>query len=500
MARRVAFVAALVAVLVDAGWTLALVGARLVDEDGAIYWYAAREFAHLRFREPFFYGQAYHHLGEAFIAAPVVAAGLPPWLILPGVSALIGVATWVVLAALAWRRGASGLAVLLLGAPLVLPVGYGILLQRFFGMGLLLVVLGVWLLDGATSSRRSAAAGFLVTLGVGLVPSSLLPAAAGLAWVAIGGGGVLPWRGLLGGAAAAVAVVGLGKVFHLLDPAWAVHPAPAIHASWNLFASGVRDLPRHLGRVTPRAVFHPGVMLGVVAGVGVAASFRRRWDVAIPAAIASIGTLLALAVDKAHEGTSSVFFAYERMFLGFPVAIGILAVAAAGAWRGWASARAAILCMFAVIAIAGVRWISLPGDVGAELADRRIVLDLGEVEGAVAACAKAEAAARAEGTDLVLYLAHRTLAYTCGALAYGRVGTLYPLYERRTWIIREEADRKREVFVVPDVDAGSVCPVILARVPGSSCGTGTLGVMVVRSTPISAVDLARALGVPVRRY
>jgi hypothetical protein len=188
------------------------------------------------------------------------------------------------------------------------------------------------------------------------------------------------------------------------------------------------------------------------------------------------------------------------MFLGLPVALGFVVIAAAGAWRGWASTRAAILCLSVLLAVVGIRWTSLPGDVAAELSDRRIVLDLGEVKGAIAACSTAEAAARAAGTNLVVYLAHRTLAYTCGALAYGRVGTLYPLYERRTWIIREEANRKREVFVIPDVDASSVCPVVLFRIPGSSCGTGVLGVMVVRSAPISAVDLARAIGVPVRSF
>ena len=44
-------------------------GVRHVDQDVAIYWVAAKELAHLRLHEPFFYGQAYNHLAESALAA-----------------------------------------------------------------------------------------------------------------------------------------------------------------------------------------------------------------------------------------------------------------------------------------------------------------------------------------------------------------------------------------------------------------------------------------------
>jgi hypothetical protein len=118
----------------------------------------------------------------------------------------------------------------------------------------------------------------------------------------------------------------------------------------------------------------------------------------------------------------------------------------------------------------------------------------------VRVCAAAEAAAKAEGTDLVVFLAHRTLAYACGALEYDRIKTIYPHYERRTWVIREEARRRRDLILVPDVDVESVCATVLERIPGASCGTGAGGFMVVRMPPMSVVDFARSIGVPVRRF
>ena len=196
LARNLSLGAVLVAALADAVWNLSLTGVRLVDEDAAIYWYAAREFARFRFREPFFYGQAYHHLGESLVAAPAVAAGLPPWIALPAVSMLIGLATWAVMARLAWRRGAIGLAILLLGGPLFLPAGYAILQQRYFGLGLLLVAIraprGLHRLVGPARCAR-------------WVPAGAWPAPGAKRGAPRGGGAGVARRGAPEGAAVALA-------------------------------------------------------------------------------------------------------------------------------------------------------------------------------------------------------------------------------------------------------------------------------------------------------
>ena len=431
-----------------------------------------------------------------------MGAGLPPWIALPAVSALVGLVTWAALARLAWRHGAFGLAVLLLGGPLFLPPGYAILQQRFFGLGLLLVALGLIAADAPTSARRSVFAGFLLSIGTALVPNSVVLASVGLAWLVVAQQGEFRWRHWLIGSFAGAALYGIGQLFYVLDPAWTVHPAPALHLGWAPLLTGIFNLERYMGRVTPSAFLHPGFLLAAMGAVAAAGAARRRWEMAAPAGILAAVAIMALAITKVHEGTPSVFFAFDRMFLGVPLGLGIVAIGAAGpgSRRSPTSAKVVMACGLVVLGAAVWRWTSLPRDVAAEHSSHRTVLNLGDVPGAVAACHVAEAAAKAEGADLVVFLAHRSLAYACGALAYGRITTLYPPYERRTWIIRDEARRQREVIVVPDVDVDSVCEAVLKRYPLASCGVGAQGALVVRMESVSVVDFVRSIGVPVRKF
>ena len=499
--QPLAIVAVGLAVVADGAWHVWLTGSRLVDEDTAIYWYAAREFARFRFREPFFYGQAYNHLGEALVAAPLVAAGVPLWWALPVVSMLICLATWAVLARIAWMRGAPGLALVISGAPILLPAGYAILQQRFFGMGLLLVAIGLALLQSVASSSRTILAGLLVGLGVLLVPNAAILAAVGLAWIWARPGARPGWRWFLLGTTAGILLHGAGRLFYVVHPDWVLHPAPTLAWRWELLTEGLAELPRHMARVTPQVVAHPGVMLGIVVVVAAWAGWRRRWGAALPSMVLVLASVAALALEKVHEGTTSVFFAYERMFLGIPPAVALVAIAVVDSdlFPRGRSVRAVALAAVAILVAVGWRWTNLERAVAVEQADRRTPLDLGGVAGAREACRQAESAARAEGTDVIVFLAHRTLAYSCGALAYDRVTTIYPLYERRTWILRAEAARMRTLFVVPDVDAESFCAGVRRLLPDASCGGGPAGSVVVRAQPLSTIDFARVLGVPVWR-
>ena len=43
--------------------------------------------------------------------------------------------------------------------------------------------------------------------------------------------------------------------------------------------------------------------------------------------------------------------------------------------------------------------------------------------------------AESEGAPLAVWDREKTYAYACGALLYGKVQTLFPPYERRTWLL-----------------------------------------------------------------
>ena len=490
---------------VDAWRTLSLVGFSHLDEDVAVYWYAAVEFAHLRFREPFFYGQAYNHLGEALLAAPLVAMGVPLWIGPVLVSTAIGLAPWGALALLAWRRGAVGLAVLFLGAPTLMPVGYTILLGKFFGFGLFAVALAMLAADFARSPGLRLAAGFLAALGVGVVPNAALLAVVAVAWMFVSvphgdraGRVRLVVLGLAGGAG----VVALGRLFYILRPPWNLHPSPALEFHWTLLVDGMIHLSRHLGRVTPTVFAHPAVPLLAVAGVAIMAARRYRWEAAAPAFSLLAIVPTALAVGKVHEATPSVFFAYERMFLGVPLALGVIALATVGAglWRGGASARSVIIATAVVVAAGLFKQASLETEVASELRIPQGVLSRVEVVDMRATCDAVERAARATGAGLAVFLVDRTPAYACGALAYGKLTTIFPSYERRTWILQEEAVRPRDALLLVDVDPEAACRRVALLEPGALCGPVGAEMVVVRYRARSAIDFLRSLGVDVRRF
>ena len=503
--------AAAVASLAVAARTLSALTARVVDQDQAIYWYAVEEFSRFRFREPFFYGQAYHHLGEALLAVPVVALGVPPWIAVPAASVAVGLATWAILAWMAWRRGALGLGVALLGVPAVMPFGYQVLLSRMFGGGLLLVAVALLVAVSSSSPRRWTTAGFLAALGVALVPNAGLFALVALAWLATTTlRSRKDWALLGGGIAAGVALHGVGRLFYVANPGWVVHEAPTVEFGLDLLAEGLVNLPRHLGRVTPGVLIHPATLLGAMLIIGAIALRRRTWEVLAPAIATVLLTVGSLAVAKAHVASPSAFFAYERFFLGLPLAAGVVALAVVGAWSRSRPAWpwSPLACAACVLALAAPRQVMLEQGVARERAMRPAVgdgnalvavLDLVDVEEVRRDCAGIEASAARLGAELVVFSTSNTRAYACGALSYGKVVTLFLGQERRTWILLEEASKTREISVLADVWPSRACRSI-ERIPGYSCTPGGSSWVVLHHKAATVLQLAHDLDLGVRPF
>jgi len=489
--------------LVAAERALHLVALGHVDEDVATYWYAAQEFAHLHFREPFFYGQAYHHLGEALLAAPLVAVGAPVWVVPTLVSTLVGLTPWVLLAVVAWRRGLCALAVLFLAAPALMPAGYGVLLTRFFGMGLMLVTAALTIAELGRAPARWVVVGALVTLGVLSVPNALLLAAPVGVWL------LLRARrgrrdGLLFAAGVGVGAVAwaLGRWFYALHPSWALHPAPVPRLRWELLRDGLQHLPRHLTRVTPEILLHPAVPLVGLAALAVLAAVRRRATVALAAGATLSTFLVLLATERVHNATPSVFYSYERAFLGMPLATAcVVLLAAIEGLIPRPRGRLPPILGAAVILGAAIWGLFQAGpELSREGAIPETVLDDARTPDLVRSCRSIESLALSTGADLVIFAVHRTGAYGCGAISYDRLTTLFPPYDRRTWLLLGEAHRTRDRLLLVDVEPSPTCRLVRTRVPGARCqAAGSNGVLV-SDGPGSSIDFARWVGIPVRAF
>lgn len=100
---------------------------KFVDEDQGIEWYAARELLRGHLHEPCFFGQSYNSNIEGYLAAPLVAAGMPYLYAVPLVTVLLGLLPFLLMAAVAWRRRQPVVAAISLMLPAVLSTRYGII-------------------------------------------------------------------------------------------------------------------------------------------------------------------------------------------------------------------------------------------------------------------------------------------------------------------------------------------------------------------------------------
>lgn len=427
-------IAVLGASLTLAWATLDRFGARFTDEDQTIFWIAADEIGHGHFREPCFYGQAYNTLWEAVLAALPVRLGANPAWVVPVIALSAGLAPYALLGAIAARKSPWwGLVVS--AVPLLLPVHFWLLscLASYNG-GVLCAAVGVVVLD-RFDTRLGRCGGFwLLAFALWLNPNSLLlvlPAAA----IAIRRAG---WGSAWGvpGAALALGIVGASRAFYSIHPAYRLHVSDRTGGSLDLLAEGLRHIDLFWTPDSPESPFGP---LGAVLVVAVAAAAiwrRSRLDaLAIASGIAI--AVFALAAGKVHDGIGTVFFDRARMFLALP-ALAAFSVAWAVRSGAWGDPKAFGWVALMAVATLG-KLAALPAEID------RLALESGPVNPVRVAdlvdrCDQIARLAQDAGARTVLFEpeSERPLDYGCAARLYGRLTTLHPRYERRTWLFLDK--------------------------------------------------------------
>ncbi len=92
-----------------------------------VTWNCAYDYSQGVFHEPFFYGQAYNYMIEAFLAVPLLWSNVPIHIALPIVTSLISLLPFVVLAIIFFRRDYIFWSCLTLAIPVLLPLEYNLL-------------------------------------------------------------------------------------------------------------------------------------------------------------------------------------------------------------------------------------------------------------------------------------------------------------------------------------------------------------------------------------
>ncbi len=424
-----------------------------VDRDQALMWYGARELMHFRLHEPCFYGQSYNSLFESLCALPLLLLGLPFHVALPVATSLLTLAPFVLLAAVSWREGEILKAATLLSLPLLLPLEYGMLtsMPRGFVTGTFFAALGAVAVVGADTRLRPATvalASFCLVVGLWANPNAALVALPLLGMLAAR---VFSNRRLLLafliGLLPGCLVHGLSRLFYALHPAYDIFGQARPSFAPNRFVAALGELDRFFGSYAPLAWGQGWIAPFLLATLVALLIRQRRWAWALALSAGTSFTLLALGLDRVHQGIDNIYWSSARMFVAVPVlvALGLGAVRFPVRHRHMLMA-ALVACASASVAVKGLSLddrirphLRLSGPVTAT--------SISELE---RTCQRLASISRQRQIALVVlgfkrdvHIEHE-VAYACPCLEADLPETLLLPMERRTWRLLDEWDAVRD--------------------------------------------------------
>lgn len=470
---------------------------RYLDKDQVLLWYGARDFLNGEFHEPAFYGQAYGTMIESLLAVPLLGMGASYPVALPLVTSLLGLLPFLLVSGLAWRSGRTAQACLVVGLPLLMPVEFGVLtsMPRNFVTGLALASIATVALFTSGNRWALTAAGFFCTMGLWANPNAApLVLAIGMSLVLSHARRPRASLYLATGVAPAAAWVLLVRRFYAAHPEFAFHSLPPLRFSVARWVDGIAHIDRFLGDVTP-VLWGSGwfLVLTLVALTGLLA-WQRQTRPAVALGSAALLTVLALGLNKIHDGEATIFYSFSRMFLAVPVLMALFVSRIRLHEKAVRYTVAAVLVGCTLLSV--VRYASLPARIN-DYTTTRGRVNAVSVQELRDDCLSIKDATERYGADLVvLGLLRDTneheINYGCHCLVDGFPPTYLPVFERRTWRIQEESHLIRETILFYRLLRPDDTPEPLQRIDSET--------LLLRENRLATNDLLSRMGIPIRNY
>jgi hypothetical protein len=289
--------------------------------------------------------------------------------------------------------------------------------------------------------------------------------------------------------------------FYAAHPQRVVHNPMPLAFSVSQLGRALADLSVPLGHFVPIIDAGWPVLAGLTALV-VVLCVRRDWPVAAAGAAGLVLLVGSLGVTRVELDLHSVFFPASRYYLAVPVLGAVLAaqVAQTASGRLGLAARlptAAVVLLLACAIGLVVRSASLDAATERALAKTYPVF-VARVDELRVLSRELAVAAESCDADLVLVSDYPLLVFNYGVpvLTDGRVETLFPTYERRTWRLAHETRAVRPRMMVmtggrPDIERNlqRLGAQRLAQLPGLWC---------VEAGGRTPLEIARLAGIEVR--
>jgi hypothetical protein len=302
-------------------------GFRYVSNDDLVIWEGAIDLSQGLLRWPYFYGQDYAPLLEAWLAVPFLKFGVPLRIIMPLVSSLLTLLPFWSFSLWHSKRKEYAWAALFAAMPLLLPTEYGVMtsVSRGWVTGLGPLALLPWAADVKKIGTRALLLGLIASAGWYLNPNSVIFSVPFClnAWLSF----EKRVRAVPLVIAGAIPFVVIQYVSQLYCAAHADRVVHTIH-DWKMdFHPEL--VPEDLGMLNTlfastfpfsNALSQLGpILLPVLV---VIALFRRRWWVALALFSAVAIILFSFCFAKIQDGGSHPFYGCSRMFVAMPLLIG----------------------------------------------------------------------------------------------------------------------------------------------------------------------------------
>lgn len=292
-----------------------------VDMDQIFMWYALKEIQEGNFHMFRYWGQNYGTMLEAWMATPFY--GIEPSVLLPIVSLVLLLIPFALIAIKVnpGRKFESFFLIICFLA--FLPPEYIIMgaMPRDMVSGIFITSIALLFIKN-NNWYNYLIVSFLIILGWSFNANSILFGSTLLSYFFFK-------KSSINWVSKSIWTTGgiiLGLSLHLyIQYYYSHHPEMIVHHQWKLnfswvnFINGISHLDKFWGWLTP--VFHgTSIIYLVIFSIIIALSIRnKQWNLLIAQSTLILISLLALGVNKVHDGTDSVFFSHERMYIALPI-------------------------------------------------------------------------------------------------------------------------------------------------------------------------------------
>jgi hypothetical protein len=478
---------------------LLLLSFHYTDVDHVVMWHAAHDFASVHFYEPCFYGQSYNTMIESLVAAPFVKMGLAVEYVLPVVSHLFALLPFVWLFIVAYRRKQYTTASLMMGLLLLLPAEFGMLSSlRGFIPGVLVASFGFIALL-RPSKTSFALFGFCAVLGYVFNPNSVLisaPLALYLftvhyreKWFYICG---------LAGSIPAFTFYFFSQDFYIDHPEYNLHKPWPLEFDTNTLSAAKPYLDEFFDKISPVFLMDGKLLIPAFVVLGFGLLFFRRWRESLAVLACGAIIVFSLGFQKVHNGDYSLFFSTSRMFLAVPYFFVMLLalipvrnsirITAAAALLGTAFFSFKMYTLDEKIEYYTTKEINQVVEVRSIAEVRMAAQQLADMS-------------RQHNAEAIIILEDDTDKYKlcayAGPVLQDLPPTLFPSYERRTWLLKEMSGKIYSVILF----AGGHENEWKARIDSSSnIAELNSDVYILENNKLPLIEVLRNLKISVRPF